>query len=257
MAENVYTEKFFQTELAPSYASAQRIVPVILELIPVHSVLDVGCGTGHFLRAFQEAGVRDVMGIDGDYVPRDQLVIDQKLFQAHELKQGFDFQRRYDLVISLEVAEHLPADAAEHFIDCLVRHASIILFSVAVPHQGGTGHLNEQWASYWVDRFYSRGYQVYDVVRPSIWRDSQVAWWYKQNIILFANAEAASGALRNVLPTQKGMIDLIHPEHLLAKVWENRRLSERFNKLEKLLASGSLFEVNRTADGQMNINKRS
>jgi hypothetical protein len=112
-------------------------------------------------------------------------------------------------------------------------------------------------ASYWTDRFCSRGYQVYDVIRPSIWRDSQVAWWYKQNIILFANAEAASGALRNVLPTQNGMLDLIHPEHLLAKVWENRRLSERFNTLEKFLARGSLFEVNRTADGQMNINKRS
>jgi hypothetical protein len=53
------------------------------------------------------------------------------------------------------------------------------------------------------------------------------------------------------------MVDLIHPEHLLAKVWENRRLSERFNTLEKFLAGGSLFEVNRTADGKMNINKRS
>ena len=189
-------------------------------------------------------------------MPRDQLVIDQKSFQPHDLKQRFDLQRRYDLVISLEVAEHLPADAAEHFIDCLVRHGLDHSFLAAVPHQGGTGHLNERWASYWADRFDSHGYQVYDVICPSIWRDAQVAWWYKQNIILFANAEAASGALRNVLPTQNGMLDLIYPEHLLAKVLENRRLSDRFHALEKFLAGGSLFEVNRTADGQMNINKR-
>ena len=54
MVENVYTEKFFQTDLAPSYASAQRIVQVILELIPVHSVLDIGCGTGHFWACFSK-----------------------------------------------------------------------------------------------------------------------------------------------------------------------------------------------------------
>src|SRR5262249_19855369 len=157
---------------------------------PARSVLDVGCGTGHFLRAFREAGVSDLTGVDGDYVPRDQLVIDARQFLARDLAAGFDLRRRYDLVVSLEVAEHLPPAAAESFVDSLVRHGSVVLFSAAIPYQGGTAHLNEQWPSYWADRFAQRGYQAYDPIRPAIWRDDAVAWWYRQNILVFADAQA-------------------------------------------------------------------
>src|ERR1700730_13911764 len=102
------TADFFNQSLAASYESAKRIVPFILQFSPTRSVLDAGCGTGHFLRAFREAGINDLTGVDGDYVPRDQLVIEPSLFHPLDLAVGFDLKRRYDLVLSLEVAEHLP-----------------------------------------------------------------------------------------------------------------------------------------------------
>lgn len=187
-----YTAEFFKTALATSYASAQRIVPLVLALVPARAVLDVGCGTGHFLRAFHQAGVSHIAGIDGDYVPRDQLVIDQSRFQPCDLTRGFDLERRYDIVVSLEVAEHLPPASAEPFVESLTRHGSVVVFSAAIPYQGGTNHLNEQWPSYWAELFGRRGYQAYDVIRPAIWRDREVAWWYRQNILLFADAQARS-----------------------------------------------------------------
>src|ERR1700681_1159561 len=102
MTANPYTAEFFKTSLDRSYASAQRIVPLVLALGPARSVLDVGCGTGHFLRSFEAVGVRDIAGVDGDYAPRDQLVIARDRFGPCELAGGFDTARRSDLVLSLE-----------------------------------------------------------------------------------------------------------------------------------------------------------
>jgi SAM-dependent methyltransferase len=258
MPETPYTPDFFKTALGTSYASAQRIVPLALALVPARSVLDVGCGTGHFLRAFQEAGVSDITGIDGDHVPRDQLVIEPHHFIPADLSQGFDLKRRYDLVISLEVAEHLPAGSAEIFVASLVRHASAVVFSAAIPFQGGTAHLNEQWQSYWARLFARHGYQAHDTFRPALWHDGQVAWWYRQNILLFADAtaRAAFPALAKLSPTPDAALDQVHPENYAAKAQSWHAAMTNLEQLKGFLSSGSSFEVTRSADGQVKIDKR-
>lgn len=213
MSEGPYTPAFFATALDASYPSARRIVPLILGLVPARSVLDVGCGVGHFLRAFAEAGIADIVGIDGDYVPHEQLAIDPWHFSSCDLAKGFDLQRRFDLVVSIEVAEHLPPSAAEMFIASLARHGDVVMFSAALPYQGGTGHVNEQWPSYWAGLFRRNGYRAYDAIRPVIWGDRQVAWWYCQNTIVFAN-DAAHGKYPALaaLPSTEGIaLDHVHP----------------------------------------------
>jgi 2-polyprenyl-3-methyl-5-hydroxy-6-metoxy-1,4-benzoquinol methylase len=65
------------------------------------------------------------------------------------LIQPLDLEKEFDLVVSLEVAEHLPASAADQFVNTLVKHGKKILFSAAIPGQGGQDHLNEQWPDYW------------------------------------------------------------------------------------------------------------
>lgn len=93
--------------------------------------------------------------------------------------------REFDLVVCLEVAEHLLKNNASSFIDYISSFAPIIFFSAAVPGQGGANHINEQWPEYWSKLFFDRGFQCLDIIRPLIWNNSQVEPWYSQNSFLY------------------------------------------------------------------------
>src|SRR5262249_52703519 len=131
-------------------------------------------------------------------------------------------------------------------------------FSAAIPYQGGTAHLNEQWPSYWADRFAQRGYQAYDPIRPAIWRDDAVAWWYRQNILVFADAQArrTHPALAALHPAPTAALDIVHPANYAGKANAWHAEFERLTQLRNFLASGSSFEVVRSAEGQVTVNKR-
>lgn len=214
MAKPLYDSQFYQGQAEGSYLSAKRLLPLVLDLVPAQSVLDVGCGVGTFVRAFMEYGVTDAVGIDGDYVKREQLKIPAENFRACNLADGFDLGRTFDLAISLEVAEHLPLDASERFVQDITRHSKVVLFSAAVPMQGGTGHINEQWASYWAAIFGKFGYRVYDPFRRAIWGDRDIEVWYRQNTLLFASDEALARfpKLAALTPAELSEIDIIHPQ---------------------------------------------
>jgi hypothetical protein len=173
--------------------------------------VDVGCGVGTWLRAFRENGSRTVRGLDGSYVEPSQLNIDSSDFTAVDLARPFEIDSTFDLAICLEVAEHLTRSHSAHLVDALTRAAPVVLFSAAVPGQGGTGHVNEQWPEYWRDLFDSRGFAMLDVVRPRIREDRRVKWWYRQNLVLFADdaALAAHQELR-AAPAPANAIEWVH-----------------------------------------------
>jgi hypothetical protein len=124
------------------------------------------------------------MGLDGPHVDLSKAVIDQEQFRALDLSQAFTLSQSFDLALCLEVAEHLPSSSAEGFIASLVSLAPVILFSAAPPGQGGTGHINEQWPRYWQALFSQHQYEMLDCIRPRIWGESDVAWWYRQNMFM-------------------------------------------------------------------------
>ena len=97
---------------------------------------------------------------------------------------------KFDLVISLEVAEHLSIERERSFVKDLTLLSDVILFSAAIPGQGGEGHINERYLSEWCLLFGEIGYEAYDIVRPRIWNDASIPWWYRQNIMLFINRES-------------------------------------------------------------------
>ena len=156
-----------------------------MELIRPGSVLDVGCGRGWWARTFQEAGCT-VVGVDGDYVMHPVI----KTFVKVDLSEpkGMNFGE-FDLAVSLEVAEHLPEEAADDFVGMLCRHANAVLFSAAIPYQPGAGHINCQWPSYWGDLFKSRGFEVSGALRGEFWNNSEVECWYAQNMLLAWSAD--------------------------------------------------------------------
>ncbi len=207
---SAYDRGFYESQAGESKSSAQVVVPLVLDLLPTESVLDVGGGVGTWGAAFLSNGVDDVTCVDGDYVDRKQLLVPTERFHAHDLERPLDLERQFGLVTCLEVAEHLPAGAAPVLVSSLARHSDLIMFSAGIPFQGGTNHVNEQWPSYWVRQFADRGFEVFDILRPRLWPDRRVAFWYRQNLLVFARGVVAEQV--RALPLVSPPIDIVHPE---------------------------------------------
>ncbi len=202
-----------------------EVVPLVMDIVGPASVIDVGCGLGTWLVVFEEKGVREIMGVDGDYVNRSQLHISADQFMAADLTQPFHFPRKFDLVISLEVAEHLPENAADTFVQTLTSLGDTILFSAAIPGQGGQNHLNEQWPEYWQEKFARYAFRFYDVIRDKVWSNEKVEVWYRQNMFLVSKRELAEKKVLDVLSR-------VHPELFRQKVEQISWLQQYKQRVE-------------------------
>lgn len=190
---DLYDSGFFDTYVNGALESARVVAPLVCELVRPERVLDVGCGRGAWLRALSEVGVRFVTGVDGDYVGGDaRLLIPPESFVSADLSRLTEIPGKYDLALCLEVIEHLSPQAGRNIVAVLTEAAPVVLFSAALPGQGGTGHVNEQWPEYWQRLFDARGYRMLDPIRPQIRSDGRVAWWYRQNLLVFASEKAIS-----------------------------------------------------------------
>ena len=209
--KKLYNDGFFESLKQINLTQAQTIVPIICSLVDFNSVIDFGCGVGCWLKAFGEyKQISNIKGLDGEWLRGKELLIDRDLVEYRDLSKEIRLDNRYDLVVSVEVAEHLPENAADIFIDNLTNAGNLILFSAAIPWQGGTGHINEQWPEYWENKFSARSFDCYDVIRPLCW-DKDEAGIYRQNLMLYIKrseaekyhkvlqAEKNTKAMRNVV----------------------------------------------------------
>jgi SAM-dependent methyltransferase len=221
----LYTPEFYR-ELAPGRDSARELLPIILDLLQPHSMADIGCGCGDWLAVASELGVKDLLGVDGAWVQTSQLAIPQDRFVVHDLATPLKLERRFDVVVCLEVAEHLPSSAALGFIAGLCEASDKVVFSAAIPGQGGRHHVNEQWPEYWADIFGRFGYGCYDVIRSRIWNNPEIAWYYSQNCLIFARPELVPH-----LGAAQPPLSLVHPALWSAQV---SRLNSPGKLLERL-----------------------
>ena len=182
-----YGERFFAWETVTAHRSAQFMLPIVMDQVHPRSVLDVGCGQGAWLAVWAELGVTEFLGLDGSHVHLKKLAIPRHSFRAVDLANSWHVNQRFDLVESLEVAEHLPATNGPEFVRCLCTYSDIVLFSAAQPGQGGVHHVNERDASYWAELFSEQGYAPFDCIRPLIARNRAIDPWYRFNSIIYAN----------------------------------------------------------------------
>lgn len=196
-------------------SSAEEILPYVFSILKPHTILDVGCGTGKWLTIAKQLGAIEVKGLEGVDIERSMLTITDIEFVHHDLTTPFLLDKVYDLTICLEVAEHLPYHAAEILIQGLTAHSKFILFSAAIPGQGGQNHINEQIPEYWQRIFKLNNFYPYDILRKRFWDNAKVEWWYKQNMLVYAPQEAAS-ILYNKPEDKVQMI--IHPELYQIKI---------------------------------------
>lgn len=183
-----YDSRFLDYAANTSDYSARAVIARLKTLGPITSVLDVGCARGTWLRAWSEAGAAEICGVDGDYAATNSLMVDRRYFVSADLATGFNLGRQFDLVQSLEVAEHLPHAASSLFIAALVRHSrGLVLFSAAPPGQGGEHHINEQPYEFWRNLFRTHGYSAVDYVRPGVAKDQSLSFWYRYNMMLYVS----------------------------------------------------------------------
>ena len=214
-----YTSTFYHQQRCGSYSSAEVVIPRLLSLAQVHSAIDVGCGLATWLSVLRAHGISDIVGVDGDYVDRSAIQVPTDNYLALDIRQPLKLGRRFDLALSLEVAEHLPANCADGFVESLTRLAPVILFSAAIPFQGGTSHINEQWPEYWASIFEKHAYVPLDCIRRYIWNDARVEWWYAQNILVYANEEGLyknPGLARHRQEKAAQQLSLVHPRKYLS-----------------------------------------
>ena len=127
---------------------------------------------GAWLSAWKEFGIKDIFGVDGDYIKEKELLIERENFLRADLEKGFKTTRQFDLVCCLEVAEHIQSNNADNFITSLCSLGDIILFSAAIPGQEGTLHYNEQYPDFWIELFAKHNFTAYDNIRQQVWTNA-------------------------------------------------------------------------------------
>ena len=244
MENQIYDDAFYKNRNEETKYSAERIIDALFKRLykMPQSMVDVGCGVGTWLGVVHSKyGVETVIGMDGDYVPRQYLQIDKDNFipcnledyQAEKIliKNG---NKKFGLAVSLEVAEHIQRKNARKFVRNLCGLSDVILFSAALAKQGGDGHVNEQRLSYWIKLFAENGYRFCDVIRADIWNDKKIPVWYRNNVVVFCNSGDEIIRTEGVEP----IIDMVHPDLYEAKVKiyeEQIRQLEQDGKVMRLL----------------------
>ncbi|MGB3586772.1 MAG: methyltransferase domain-containing protein [Tunicatimonas sp.] len=182
-----YKTNFYRSRHNKTLYSAETIIKIISDIVNPKSVVDMGCGVGTWLEVFTHLGVEDVLGLEGHWVEDEKIVIPLAKFKKVNLEDELTLDRRFDLAISLEVAEHINEQYAERFVENLTKLAPVVMFSAAIPLQEGKYHVNEQWPDYWKAIFEEKGYLLVDLIRPQVWNDERIEMWYAQNTFVYVD----------------------------------------------------------------------
>lgn len=212
-----YSDDFYKGQIAGSLRSALKYVDFLSTIYRPGSVADLGCGRGTWLKAFKDRGAGRVVGYDGPWNQQSNMVDPAIEFHAVDLNKPIDAGNmgRFDLAMSLEVAEHLEAVSASDFVASLTRLSDAVLFSAAFTQQGGTNHINEQPHTYWARIFALHDYAPYDLFRPLFWGDEEIEFWYQQNVFLYVRKNSAVAGLLSSAGHQPmkniRFMDCVHP----------------------------------------------
>lgn len=251
---DLYDINFYENMCDGSRVSAQIVCARIANLFPhIQSVVDFGCGPGIWLKEFLLMG-KEVRGFDVGSGSLAFHIIPEELLTRANLCIPQPLEKKFDLAICLEVIEHLPEEYSSGLLESLTQASDLILFSAALPGQGGTGHLNEQWPGYWIKRFSRLNFKCLDILRPLFWRDSRIEWWYRQNMMLYIHKSALKRFETLETLCNFGGYPLIIPEML--SVVKKTKIKYVYMDLNKGLKKLLLHKIKEKLKRILNLFKR-
>jgi SAM-dependent methyltransferase len=164
----------------------------VIEMFQPRSILDLGCGNGVYPLLYKHLGVEDVLGVDG--IELGATVLSPKNYQKIDLEKPYDAGRKFDLVICLEVVEHLTPTATATMFETISSHANVdghILFSVAEPGQPGNGHINCLETHFVLEQWKSLGWEVNLPMTLGLRAISSMQW-FRRNLLLLERSGSGS-----------------------------------------------------------------
>jgi glycosyltransferase involved in cell wall biosynthesis len=160
---------------------ADRLATWIKENINPKKVVDIGCGPGTYVYSLRDNNV-NAYGYD----------IDDRVDGKDYLKKLslFEVNDKSDVVICLEVAEHIETELSDSIVDSIIRNVNddgMIIWTAAIPGQGGVGHINCQTKEYWEEKFISRGFYRDCTIENNLLeyiRSGSHMGWFLQNLMV-------------------------------------------------------------------------
>ena len=259
-------------ERSPIWLSLQnKFADHILPTIAPKSMLDAGCAIGLLVETLRGRGV-DAWGIDISEYAISQVPEALKPYcRVHSVTQPFG--RHFDLIVCIEVLEHMPQPQSEAAVANLCRHSDDILFSSSPDDFKEPTHFNVQPPAYWAEQFARHGFyrdvdfdasfitpwaarfRKRERSLPQLARDYERAWWtarqtnealdeaakqYQKQVATQAAAQAASQAA-----AQADTINRLQAERDAAQA-EVQRLQDLVQRYEQ----GRLMQLMRRLKGQ-------
>lgn len=221
---------YIHEESVHNFMAAEEVMPFIVNKFKPESVVDIGCGIGTWLKVAKNLGVRKVVGVDASYVDRNLLKLEDCEFITKDLRYPFSLNEKFDIALCLEVVEHLPENISNEIVSTLCSHSDIIIFSAAIPNQGGQNHINEQVPDFWIRIFASHGFKPYDVLRPFFWNNKKVNFWYRQNMVVFSKNNISDKFEEDFTQTFN---HYVHPGLIELKMKDIEQQREQFEKYMK------------------------
>lgn len=209
----MYDERYYKRHQAGSYQSALQILRFVHSITHFQTMVDYGCGIGTWGNAARSLGTKEYLGIDQHAFDVGYMLISESEYLQGNLQHPIRLRSSYDLAVCVEVAEHISKDFADALVDNVCQNSEVVLFSAALTYQGGTGHINEQPCTYWIEKFRSKGYMPVDCIRPAFWDNEQIEIWYRNNCILYMTCVAFDRYHKNI-PVVSLPADIIHPKML-------------------------------------------
>ncbi len=159
----------------------------ILPYLRIKTAIDFGCGPGWYVKLFHNFGI-EMQGYDGNPMVENMsshFFNNGFYCQCVDLSEEVEAEEQVDLVLCLEVGEHIPAKYEKTFIRNLTRNSGhYILLSWAIPGQNGDGHINCRNNGYIIERLKLDGFYL-NVPITNLLRANASCTWFKNTILFF------------------------------------------------------------------------